>query len=98
MAREGTLFRNLRVIRTAGIISMAVMVLAGRPEPVAADECWDYVISCTQVNDCVARLHDPCYQPGECEGGIKCYPKELYTDCYESEEPVAMVCDYEEET
>jgi hypothetical protein len=83
----------MRALRSVAVLAIFLLALASPAGPMMADEgCWDYVLDCTSVEECVEHLEEPCYQPGECEGEVHCYPASEYTDCYYSQEEATMLC------
>jgi hypothetical protein len=83
----------MRTVRTVAVLAIFLLALAGPPNPIMADEgCYDYIMKCTSVEECMEHFEEPCYQPGECEGEIHCYPAEEFSDCYYSGQEAAQQC------
>ena len=97
MSQRDRVFRTLKIARAAGLLTIALVALAGAPEDVVAYECYDYVYECeNNVDDCVAAIDESCPQPGECVGEKQCRPQFQYSECFGYQ--YIIMCELEEET
>jgi len=93
MVEKPNLFRMLGLWRAVGAAIALLVGFSGAPKAASAFACYDYTIRCTDAQDCVDHLHEPCDQPGPCTGEVVCRLASSTIDCNNHPEAdVAMTC------